>query len=91
MDAGWRKLLLVLGTVPITLLDITFQDFTEIFKCDGYAAMLASAATAAAAAVAAVKMSLAAIEAITGATQGQYDFGIVVINCDGTGYRSQGL
>ena len=53
--------------------------------------MLASAATAAAAAVAAVKMSLAAIEAITGATQGQYDFGIVVINCDGTGYRSQGL
>ena len=53
--------------------------------------MLASAATAAAVAVAAVKMSLAAIEAITGATQGQYDFGIVVINCDGTGFRSQGL
>ena len=91
MDAGWRKLSLLLGTVPITLLDVKFQDFTEIFKCDSYAETLASAATAAAAAVAAVKMSSAAIEVVTGATEGQYDSVIVVINCDGAGYRSQGL
>ena len=53
--------------------------------------MLASAVTAAAAAVAAVKLSSAAIEVVTGATEGQYDSVIVVINCDGAGYRSQGL
>ena len=53
--------------------------------------MLASAATAAAAAVAAVKVLLAAIEVVTGATEGQYDSVIIVINCDEAGYRSQGL
>ena len=60
--------------VPTILLDVKFEDFTEIFKCSGDAAMLASAATAAAAAVAAVKVPLAAIEVVTGATGGQYDF-----------------
>ena len=82
---------MVLGIVPIILLDIKVEDFTEIFKCNSYTAMLVSATTAAAAAIAAVKVSLAAIEVVTGATGGQYDFGSVVVNCDGAGYRSQGL
>ena len=54
--------------VPTILLDIKFEDFTEIFKCDSYTAMLVSAATAAVAAVAAVKVSLADIDVVTGAT-----------------------
>jgi len=54
--------------VPIMLLDIKFEDFTEILKCDSYTAMLVSAATAAAAAVAAAKVSLEDIDVVTGAT-----------------------
>ena len=74
MGARQHKLSLVLGMEPIIFLDVKFEDFTEIFKCDSYAAMLASAATATAAAVAAVEVSLAVIEVVTGATGGQYDF-----------------
>ena len=50
-------------------MDVRFEDFTEIFKCDGYAAMLVSVATAAAAAVAAAKVLLAAIDVVIGAIE----------------------
>ena len=60
---------MALGIVPTKLLDVRFEDFTKIFKCDSYAAMLVSVATAAAAAIAVAKVLSAAIEVVIGATE----------------------